>query len=625
MILPGIPTVSSPPADPFATSVWLTVPKTSSVLEKASWIWVTPPGSPPSTPAGASPGTVHLIRVWNLRELPRDAHIAFRVDNSCRVRVNGQLVGGSDDWNKPADLDIVKALRAGENRIEVEATNGAGDAGQANPAGVLLAAEATMPSGEKTTLTSDASWTSADGTVTVLGGYTTAPWNLRPVSVPAPAFRREFNLRGKVVKATARVIGLGQFDLYANGKRQGDGELNGPWSQYDKTLYWQEFDLTKSLKAGRNALGVELGNSFYRVEVPPPGRHTKGDAMPDFSGDAPYLLAAVVDVDYADGSHERIVTDRDWRFGPSPLRPVPRLRGRGLRRPHRRSELGDARLRGERLAIPRHRENPQGRTPPDGLAPVQSRPELEADRDPQPEARRLVLHLPAERDGDRALPRGKGHAARTVKFKPSEVITPEGEVEQLNLWGNESSGSYTLRGGDAETREWRFFFHGFRYVEITGAVPAGKPNPQNLPVLESLEMVHVRTDNTQVGKFHSSSDLYDRTHNLVDWAVRSNMAYYLSDCPQREKLGWLECAHLLFPTIAYRYDVRDWYHKITRDIRDIQLPDGRITNVAPRLLHAPHRQPLQVHDRVGLGGSAGSVAGVPVVWRPSLPDGELPP
>ena len=601
MILPGIPTVSSPPTDPFATSVWLTVPKTSSVLEKASWIWVTPPGSPPPTAAGASPGTVHLIRVWNLRELPRDAHIAFRADNSCRVRVNGQLVGGSDDWNKPADLDIVKALRAGENRIEVEATNGEGDAGQANPAGLLLAAEATMPSGEKTMLTSDESWTSADGTVTVVGGYTTAPWNLRPVSVPAPAFRREFDLRGKVAKATARVIGLGQFDLYANGKRQGDGELNGPWSQYDKTLYWQEFDLTKSLKAGRNALGVELGNSFYRVEVPPPGRHTKGDAMPDFSGDAPYLLAAVVDVDYADGGHERIVTDRDWRFGPSPYVLSHVYAG----------EDYDARIVDPNWAMPGYAANgwqpPVVAKPPEAELLPMDWPQFKAVQSWKP----TEILSPKPGVWSYIFPqntmavvrfRVKGPRGATVKFKPSEVITPEGEVEQLNLWGKESSGSYTLRGGDAETREWRFFFHGFRYVEVTGAVPAGKPNPQNLPVLESLEMIHVRTDNPQVGEFHSSSDLYDRTHNLVDWAVRSNMAYYLSDCPQREKLGWLECAHLLLPTIAYRYDVRDWYHKITRDMRDIQLPDGRITNVAPDYFTHPIDSPYKFTIEWGAAG-----------------------
>lgn len=592
MLLPGI--VALPPhlANPFANATWLTVPKQASTIEKASWIWVQAPGAPRPTPSPAPAGTVHLTRTWTLSEIPKSATVQFRADNSCKVTINGQLVGGSDDWEKPASVDVRIFLHAGENRVDVEATNGTGDPGQQNPAGLLFAAEATLPSGAHSTVTSDGAWTSPEGKVVVLGNYSAGPWNLRPAAVPAPAFRREFELRGKVAKATARVIGLGQFDLYANGARQGDGFLNGPWSQYDKTLYWQEFDLTKSLHTGKNALGVELGNSFYRVEVPPPGRHAKGDAMPDYSGDAPYLLAAVVDVTYADGRHEQIVTDRNWRYGRSPYVLSHVYAG----------EDYDARLEDPNWARPNYAapdwRSPVVAAPPKAVLLPMDWPEFRAVQSWKP-AKILQPHpgvwsyvFPQNAMAILRF-RVRGPRGATVKFKPSEVMTPEGEVQQLNLWGAESSGSYTLRGGPAETREWRFFFHGFQYVEVTGAVPAGQPNPKGLPVLESLEEVHVRTDNPQIGEFGSSSDLFNRTHSLVDWAVRSNMAYYLSDCPHREKLGWLECAHLLFSTVAYRYDARDWFHKIARDMRDIQLPDGRVTTVAPDYLMLPPSSPYK--------------------------------
>jgi hypothetical protein len=55
----------------------------------------------------------------------------------------------------------------------------------------------------------------------------------------------------------------------------------------------------------------------------------------------------------------------------------------------------------------------------------------------------------------------------------------------------------------------------------------------------------------------------------------------MTDCPHREKLGWLECSHLLAPTFAYRYDCRDWFAKIAHDIRDSQEPSGLISTVAP--------------------------------------------
>jgi hypothetical protein len=77
------------------------------------------------------------------------------------------------------------------------------------------------------------------------------------------------------------------------------------------------------------------------------------------------------------------------------------------------------------------------------------------------------------------------------------------------------------------------------------------------------------------------NDLFMRIDRLVDWAVRSNMSHVLTDCPHREKLGWLEVSYLMFPSIAGRYDVARFYSKIVRDCRDSQKPDGQIPTVAP--------------------------------------------
>jgi len=39
------------------------------------------------------------------------------------------------------------------------------------------------------------------------------------------------------------VVGLGHFELCCNGLRVGTSLINQPWSQYNKTISWQEFDL----------------------------------------------------------------------------------------------------------------------------------------------------------------------------------------------------------------------------------------------------------------------------------------------------------------------------------------------------------------------------------------------
>jgi hypothetical protein len=96
-----------------------------------------------------------------------------------------------------------------------------------------------------------------------------------------------------------------------------------------------------------------------------------------------------------------------------------------------------------------------------------------------------------------------------------------------------------------------------------------------------MELVPACAALPQVGTFHTSSDLYNGTHDLIDAAMRANMNWVMTDCPHREKLGWIECAYLLAPTFMYRYDSRDWLSKTTRDVRDAQEPSGRVLTVAP--------------------------------------------
>ncbi|RYG35072.1 hypothetical protein EON81_13815, partial [bacterium] len=302
-------------ADTFKGVQWLTIPAPAVETQGAKWIWVQRSGEPRPTKDAAGTGTVRLVREWKIEGKPKSARIWFTADNESRVRINGVVVGESKEWERLNEVDVRSALKTGVNRIEVEATNGLGTG--ANPGGFLFVAKVEDASGEEKVV-SDEAWTSPDGTVTEIGPFDTEPWSLRTPEGPSPVFRHDFQLRPKIKSAMASVIGLGHYDFYVNGQRQGDGLLNQPWSQYDKTIYWQGFDVTKSLKAGSNALGVELGNSFFRVGGPPPGRHTKGDVRPDFGNGHPYLLAVALDVTYADGQKERIVSDRNWRWRSGP-------------------------------------------------------------------------------------------------------------------------------------------------------------------------------------------------------------------------------------------------------------------------------------------------------------------
>jgi hypothetical protein len=140
---------------------------------------------------------------------------------------------------------------------------------------------------------------------------------------------------------------------------------------------------------------------------------------------------------------------------------------------------------------------------------------------------------------------------------------------------------YTLKGDGVETWQPQFMYYGFRYVQVEGAVPANEKGEPGLPSVVSLQGLHTRNAADRAGEFWSSNNLFNKTDLLIDWAVRSNMASVLTDCPHREKLGWLEEAHLVGPSIRYNYNIGPLCRKVVQDMMAAQTADGLVPDIAP--------------------------------------------
>ena len=129
--------------------------------------------------------------------------------------------------------------------------------------------------------------------------------------------RRVFTIDKPFVRATALVCGLGQFELYANGQKVSNHELDPGWTDYRKYIEYVTFDLTDYLRRGNNAFAAGVGNGWF----------IKNDEHYTFSFPAfmppnpnPYrpfgdnlILAAELTIEYADGSAEVITADEDWK------------------------------------------------------------------------------------------------------------------------------------------------------------------------------------------------------------------------------------------------------------------------------------------------------------------------
>lgn len=101
---------------------------------------------------------------------------------------------------------------------------------------------------------------------------------------PSPMVRKTFRLEGKIKRAIAYASALGFYELHINGRRVGEQVLAPEWTDYNKRIQYQAYDVTSLLTSGENAVGAMLGEGWYAGRVGlthivkgGPVRHLYGD------------------------------------------------------------------------------------------------------------------------------------------------------------------------------------------------------------------------------------------------------------------------------------------------------------------------------------------------------------
>ena len=388
-----------------------------------------------------------------------------------------------------------------------------------------------------------------------------------------PQLRREFTATKPVKRAMAYICGLGQFEMFLNGEKVGDHFLDPAWTKFDKEAQYVAFDITGELRDGKNAVGVMLGNGYYHT---PHGRYLKLL----FSYGAPKMICKL-QIEYADGTAQTVVSDDKWRASESPVTFSSIYGG----------EDYDASAVQPGWAEPGFDDRKWKKAVLTQGAGVKLIPQIS-------ESLKVMERIPTVRrfraaNGNWVYDLGQNASGivqltvravtpQSIKLIPGELINDDSTVNQ-RASGAPFYHVYTARGdGSSETWHPQFTYYGFRYVEVEGAVPAGESNPGALPEVIDITGLHTRNSAAQVGTFACSDPLFNKIHTLIDWAVRSNMASVLTDCPHREKLGWLEVTHLMGGSIQYRYDISRLYAKQVNDMRTAQHANGMVPTIAPQ-------------------------------------------
>ncbi|MES2467167.1 MAG: DUF1549 domain-containing protein [Verrucomicrobiota bacterium] len=150
----------------------------------AKWIW----SGDQKTKAAASGETVSFRTRFHLAALPQTASAVLTCDNAFTLWLNQKEIARSDQWEKPVAVDLLDALRTGENEIVIVGTNG----GQGpNLAGLWMQGQLRFADGSLNSLNSDPSWLWNSAVPNPNGLFTPDPGDWKPaVEVNGAAWQR---------------------------------------------------------------------------------------------------------------------------------------------------------------------------------------------------------------------------------------------------------------------------------------------------------------------------------------------------------------------------------------------------------------------------------------------------
>ncbi|WP_149915421.1 family 78 glycoside hydrolase catalytic domain [Sphingobacterium cavernae] len=382
-----------------------------------------------------------------------------------------------------------------------------------------------------------------------------------------PVFRKSIHTKPKVKSCYAYVSGLGHYELLLNGEKVDDSFLQPGWTKYDKQAYYVVYDLKDRLLSGQNTFSVLLGNGFYYIP-PIKGRYQKHKV----AFGLPKLKMKLI-TEYLDGTIEEHHTDESWKVHKSPITFSSIYGGEDynaniLPSNWTTNTYDDAHWQNAVTV-----DGPQLKI--QEVEPVQVMETFKPVSTKESINRKSTIYDFGQNASGVVRLKLSGNKGDTVRIYPSELLTNEGYANQKHT-GSPHYYQYIFDDQKEVTWSPRFTYYGLRYAEVFKKQLKGS----NIEVKE-IYLDHIRNSTKESGTFYSSDTLFNQIHNLIKWAIKSNMVSVFTDCPHREKLGWLEQLHLMGPSVKFNFDSYSLFSKALNDMRLSQTSDGLVPEIAP--------------------------------------------
>ena len=395
------------------------------------------------------------------------------------------------------------------------------------------------------------------------------PWDKEEFhsELSARYYRKEFESVKEVKRATVFVMGLGLYELYVNGQKVGDQVLAPSPTDYTKTVLYNTFDVTNNIQQGKNVIATVLGNGrYYNMR-----QNYKPYKIKNFG--YPKMMLNL-NIEYTDGATETIQTEDSWKYtADGPIRSNNEYDG----------EIYDARkeMKGWNLIGFNDSKwlNVEYVQEPGGEYKAQMNNNMKImDTIVPVDIKKLkpgvfIMDMGQNMAGWVQL-RVKGKKGDEVRLRFAEVLQDNGELYTEPLRSALATDIYILKGGEKESWEPHFVYHGFRYVEITGY--------PGVPALEDFKGMVVFDNMETLGSFETSNEIINQTYKNTWWTIASNYKGMPVDCPQRdERQPWLGDRAIGAYGESFIFNNSALYRKWLDDIKDSQKEDGSISDVAP--------------------------------------------
>lgn len=414
--------------------------------------------------------------------------------------------------------------------------------------------------------------------------------------VSAPYFRKTFDLDFAAETAEITITGLGFYELYINGKNITKGPLAPYISNFHHVVYYDNYDIAKYLKKGKNAIGIILGNGM---------RNAFGGFIWDFekiSARGPVCTALCTEIK-GEGKEFVFEADESFKTHSSPI----------LFDDLRMGCVYDSNLEIEGWNMPDFDDskwdNAIFETTPAGKPALCRAEPIAVTEKLKPVSIKHFDKLPFAYNGteENASPfestyrenvylydfgvNNAGISVLKINGKPGQKITvrhleyglfEKYSISNISFIRPESTEKYfeyaqkdvfICKGGE-EVFVPKFKYDGFRYLFVEGL-------EENQATEDAFEFYVMSSNLKTRSNFSSSSEIINKLYEMTKRSDISNFYYFPTDCPQREKNGWTGDASMSAEHMMLSFNAEESLREWLKNIRHAQKNNGKIPAVIP--------------------------------------------